>query len=103
MLNRVEVFAVYGVLAALTVAAVYFWMRYANEHRRRLFEQEMHRRRLVQLERCVEFYNERDRLAEVVRRQRADTPAVTLPLTHCERRDRRRRFLPLEGDTNGAG
>lgn len=102
-LSSVEVFVVYGVVSVLMAATICLWICYANEKRRRLFDQEMHRRRLVQLERGLAFFTERDRLAEAVRLQRADTPTVTLPVTHCERRDRRRRFLPLESNTDGTG
>lgn len=102
-LSNIDAGIITVAFSVLAITTVCLWVFYSNEKRRRLFEREMHQRRLVQLERCVEFYNERDRLAEAVSRQRADAPAVTLPVTHCERRERRRRFLPLEGDTDGAG
>lgn len=79
---------------------LFMWARYQDEKVRRLSEKESNRRRQEQLERCIAFFNERDRLAEAVRRQVADVPAVTLPVTDCERRDRRRRFLPLEGQSD---
>jgi hypothetical protein len=101
-LSNVEVFVAAVVLIVFAVATVCLWVSYANEKRRRLFEQEMHRRRLVQLERCVDMYRERDRLEAVVRRQVDDRPAVTLPVTHCERLERRRRFLPLEDSSHAA-
>lgn len=39
-------------------------------------------------------------LEQEVQQQIADRPAVSLPVTHCERRERRRRFLPLEEGAN---
>lgn len=82
------------------VLAFFVWARYQEEKVRRNSEKESHRRRCEQLERCIDFFNERDRLAEAVRRQISDVPAVTLPVTDCERRERRRRFLPLEGQSD---
>jgi hypothetical protein len=101
-LSSLEVAIIHGAFLGLFVALIYFWVRYANEKQKRLSEQNIRGRRIVQLERCIEFFKERDRLEEVVRRQRAEASAVTLPVTHCERRERRRRFLPLEQDNNAA-
>lgn len=38
----------------------------------------------------------RQELERIVAAQAAEHPSVSVPITHCERRERRRRFLPLE-------
>lgn len=38
----------------------------------------------------------RQELERIVAAQAADHPPVSIPVTNCERRERRRRFLPLE-------
>ena len=102
-LSNAEAVITVVLFSAAVVGCISFWMAYLNETRRRKFEKEMAQRRLVQLERFVEFHNAQSRLENTVRQQQADQPAVTLPVTHCERRERRRRFLPLEGNANGTG
>lgn len=82
---------------------MFVWALYQDEKTRRRSEKEAYRRHLAQLERCIDFFKERDRLAEIVRRQVADQPVVHVPVTHCERRDRRRKFLPLEGNQDESG
>lgn len=42
----------------------------------------------------------REQLEQIVAAQAATQSPVSVPVTHCERRERRRRFLPLEDNPN---
>lgn len=44
----------------------------------------------------------RQELERIVAAQAAEHTPVSVPITHCERRERRRRFLPLEDNPNAA-
>lgn len=44
----------------------------------------------------------REQLERIVAAQTANQSPVSVPVTNCERRERRRRFLPLEDNRDAA-
>lgn len=90
MVTHAAIFAgfFFGGFIAIIVAFLLLTARDTRDYknRKRKYEQERERA-------DTEFRRQIARLREVsaaVERQRQDQPAVTVPVTHCERQDRRR-------------
>lgn len=88
------------IMAAIFLPMLFFSMAEDRRLRKRMQERAAERERSrAELLRLIDEdirRNQQARLEQAVQRQRADSTVVTLPVTHCERRERRRRFLPLE-------
>jgi serine phosphatase RsbU (regulator of sigma subunit) len=95
---------VFASMAAVFLPILFFSIAEDRRLRKRMQERAAEREhQRVELLRLIDENirrNQQARLEQEVQRQLADNTAVTLPITLCERRDRRRRFLPLEEHTN---
>jgi len=83
------------VMAAVFLPILLISMLEDRRLRKRMAERRRHNEELLRQINENAERGRQARLVQEVQRQAADHPAVTLPVTHCERRSRRR-FLPLE-------
>lgn len=103
--DSVVLLIVVGVMAA--AATPVFLLHFFETKRLR---ESMRRRHEQRLQDRVEMFQNmwrdesfrRERLEQTIAAQRSDQSPVSVPVTHCEHRERRRRFLPLEDNTNAA-
>jgi inner membrane protein involved in colicin E2 resistance len=73
----------------LAMSVPFLLIRQTDKNNRRRVKQHQEERRAAQL-----AYNQE--IMAIIDRQRTEQPVVTVPVTHCERRERRRRLLPIE-------
>jgi uridine kinase len=95
---------VFAGMAAIFLPILFASIAEDRRLRRRMKErmEERERSRVELLRRIDEdvLRSQQAQIFQEVQRQIADQTVISLPVTHCERRERRRRFLPLEENTN---
>jgi uncharacterized membrane protein (DUF106 family) len=99
-----------GLAITIAMAVPFFYVMWLTERRHRknmqaLYEQRraMHEKFLNEIDR-LQAQDQNIRATAAVLMQTSVSPTITVPITYCERRERRRRFLPLEeGNNNASG
>jgi hypothetical protein len=103
--EAVFVLLVVSVMACISLPLILFEM--AETKRRRMRMKQQHEQRTQdRAEMFLQMWQHeairREQLERIVAAQAANQSPVSVPVTHCERRERRRRFLPLEDSSNAA-
>lgn len=94
---------VLGVMSLIGVPVILIEMFETQRRRMRMkqrHEDRLQERASMLLDMWRDESNRRQELEQIVAAQAADHSPLAVPVTHCERRERRRRFLPLEVKDN---